>query len=184
MWFPPYNIKFNENINTQWSDNNFIGRGEKIYTYVNTERSGTLSFTMLIDHPSVVDKWRFQNRAEIDTDKAKYEEKILRFFAGCGNIDDELDNKADQKKEQTEDNNENTDKSHTPKPTGDNIETLKIPVFFPNYYTGVDDVDGGKENSEFIKYMLFGQGIHETNGNKGYEMQGSASVLKTPIVNK
>ncbi|MBQ3945178.1 MAG: hypothetical protein II670_06145 [Alphaproteobacteria bacterium] len=56
MWFPPYNIKFSENINTQWNDNSFIGRGEKIYTYVNTERSGTLSFTLLIDHPSVVDK--------------------------------------------------------------------------------------------------------------------------------
>ena len=56
MWFPPYNIKFSENINTQWNDNSFIGRGEKIYTYVNTERSGTLSFTMLIDHPSVIDK--------------------------------------------------------------------------------------------------------------------------------
>ena len=58
MWFPPYNLKFSENVNVNWNANSFIGRGEEIYTYTNTVRSGTLDFTLLIDHPSILNKWR------------------------------------------------------------------------------------------------------------------------------
>ena len=36
MWFPPYDLKFNENVSVNWSQTEFIGRGEKIYTYTNT----------------------------------------------------------------------------------------------------------------------------------------------------
>lgn len=54
MWFPPYGIEFNENISVNWNSDVFIGRGEPVYTYVNTERSGTLSFLMLVDHPSII----------------------------------------------------------------------------------------------------------------------------------
>ncbi|MBP3630494.1 MAG: hypothetical protein J6J23_03285, partial [Clostridia bacterium] len=38
MWFPPYNLKFSENVNVNWNANSFIGRGEEIYTYTNTVR--------------------------------------------------------------------------------------------------------------------------------------------------
>lgn len=82
MWFPPYNLKFNENVGVNWEGNDFIGRGEQIYTYKNTERSGTLDFTILIDHPSIVDKWA--NVTESTKDK---EEELLRFFAGCGELE-------------------------------------------------------------------------------------------------
>jgi hypothetical protein len=44
MWFPPYDITFSENNSVNWESTNFIGRGEPIYTYNNTERSGTLGF--------------------------------------------------------------------------------------------------------------------------------------------
>lgn len=141
---------------------------------------------MLIDHPSVVDKWSKQNRSKIEADvkaKAEYEEKILRFFAGCGTLADELDDNTDQNVNKEEDNNKDTEIAYTPKPTGDNIETLKIPVFFPNYYTGIDDKTPNKD--VFIGYMLFGTGVTlETLNNYGYEMQDSGSELKTPIVNK
>ena len=43
MWFPPYNIKINESSNVSWEGHQFIGRGENIYTYNNTERSGSIS---------------------------------------------------------------------------------------------------------------------------------------------
>ena len=49
MWFPPYNLTFNESVNVTWGGNDFIGRGERIYSYTNTERTGTLSFTILAD---------------------------------------------------------------------------------------------------------------------------------------
>jgi hypothetical protein len=37
MWFPPYDITFSENNSVNWESTNFIGRGEPIYTYNNTE---------------------------------------------------------------------------------------------------------------------------------------------------
>lgn len=54
MWFPPYGIEFTENVNVNWNSDTLIGRGENIYTYINTERSGNLSFKMLVDHPSII----------------------------------------------------------------------------------------------------------------------------------
>ena len=80
MWFPPYNLKFSENISVNWNANNFIGRGEQIYTYTNTDRSGTLDFTILIDHPSVLNSWRGPAKDVADVEKAQ--DKLLRFFAG------------------------------------------------------------------------------------------------------
>ena len=85
MWFPPYNLKFTENVGVHWEGNNFIGRGEQVYTYTNTERSGTLNFTILVDHPSIVDKW-----ANITESTKEKEDELLRFFAGCGEL--EVDN--------------------------------------------------------------------------------------------
>lgn len=80
MWFPPYDLKFNENVSVNWGQAEFIGRGEKIYTYTNTERSGTLSFIMLVDHPSILDAWKKTR----DTGNEDYDEQtLLRFFAGC-----------------------------------------------------------------------------------------------------
>ena len=43
MWFPPYNMRFTDDVTTNWSTHQFLGRPEPIYTYNNTERSGTLS---------------------------------------------------------------------------------------------------------------------------------------------
>lgn len=54
MWFPPYNLSFQENVNVQWNSDSFIGRGENVYSYANTERSGTLTFQMIVDHPSII----------------------------------------------------------------------------------------------------------------------------------
>ena len=75
MWFPPYNIQFNETSNVDWEANKFIGRGEPIYTYNNTERSGTLSFSVIVDHPSYVNS--FKNGAGPE------DNYVASFFAGC-----------------------------------------------------------------------------------------------------
>ena len=89
MWFPPYNLKFSENVSVNWNANNFIGRGEQIYTYTNTERSGTLDFTILIDHPSIMNKWR--GNSVIDGDeKCMAQEELLEFFAGVKVLGDDL----------------------------------------------------------------------------------------------
>lgn len=140
MWFPPYNLKFNENVNTTWKDNDFIGRGEKIYTYVNTERAGTLNFTLLIDHPSAINKWNKDS-----TDKEELEQRLLRFFAGCELLDPSED------KEPTIRNKGKKRNEETPKPEVQKVEPPVEPqeekfkpvpfsfiMFFPNNFSGVD----------------------------------------------
>lgn len=84
MWFPPYNLKFTENVSVQWQENSFIGRGEKVYTYANTERKGTLNFTLLIDHPSAVDLWDGLKDGDLLKERS---DDLLRFFAGCARLE-------------------------------------------------------------------------------------------------
>ena len=40
MWFPPYDLQFSEDVSAEWNRNRFIGRGEDVLTYTNTERRG------------------------------------------------------------------------------------------------------------------------------------------------
>lgn len=79
MWFPPYGLTVNETTNTNWNANEFIGRGEKVYTYINTERSGNLSFIMITDHPSSVDYASWYEGSDTINSHNDY----LRYFAGC-----------------------------------------------------------------------------------------------------
>lgn len=129
MWFPPYNLKFNENINTSWRDNEFIGRGEKIYTYANTERGGTLDFTLLIDHPSIIDKASGMGKNALE------EDDVLRFFAGCGKLEvgDVEDEPAPADNPKKDDDN-NDDKTPKLKPDAEHIEVGYI-IFYPNNFS-------------------------------------------------
>ena len=79
MWFPPYDITINENTGVSWESTNFIGRGEPVYTYNNTERTGTLQFKIVVDHPSYLNAL-----------KSESDDYIASFFAGCTDIDPEL----------------------------------------------------------------------------------------------
>lgn len=60
MWFPPYDLSFSEAVNVNLNTHSFIGRGENVYTYNNTERNGTLGFTVIMDYPLIVNKIRGQ----------------------------------------------------------------------------------------------------------------------------
>lgn len=136
MWFPPYNLKFTENVNVDWSANKFIGRGEQIYTYTNTDRSGTLNFTLLIDHPSVLDKFVGKN----DGGGQEVENQILRFFAGCNNLEGSADGGADNRSaegEQSEDLN---------KQGVGRTRDIAYIAFFPSKWSGknyVNDLSTG-----------------------------------------
>ena len=54
MWFPPYDLKVSDDTAANWEGQDFIGRPEPVYTYNNSERSGSLSFKILVDHPSII----------------------------------------------------------------------------------------------------------------------------------
>ncbi len=72
MWFPPYELTFDESSSANWTKTEFIGRSEPVYTYNNTSRSGSLSFKIIVDHPRVINCYRGQNNNLVE-----------RFFAGC-----------------------------------------------------------------------------------------------------
>lgn len=89
MWFPPYNISFTDNTSINWDTTSFIGRAEPIYTYNNTERTGTLSFSIVVDHPSIINKLK-EDAFQTTTINDKGEKETISsstnletFFAGC-----------------------------------------------------------------------------------------------------
>ncbi|MEK6882263.1 MAG: hypothetical protein AABY22_21775, partial [Nanoarchaeota archaeon] len=51
MWFPPYGIEIDENITANWEKNSFIGRGEPVYTYNDSERTLNFQFKLIVDYP-------------------------------------------------------------------------------------------------------------------------------------
>ena len=85
MWFPPYDLKVSEQNSAKWEPNTFLGRPEPIYTYQNTERNGSLSFKVIVDHPSILNllvREHFKSINETDVDAY-----INAFFAGAKDID-------------------------------------------------------------------------------------------------
>ena len=139
MWFPPYNLDFNEVASAQWNTNDFIGRGEKIYTYTNSERTGTLSFSLLVDHPSILNVWKKNTKTKTN----EQEEDVLRFFVGCSPLEiPQPENKEEKKDEQKENNGEDIPLQSEPQ------SDIIFYIFFPNYFSGMD---GGMEGSSYAK---------------------------------
>lgn len=206
MWFPPYDINFSENVQVKWNSNEFIGRGENIYTYTNTERRGNLSFTLLIDHPSILDYWTghekngMKNQGDTllpgNTDgvdgKDNQENTLLRFFAGC----DVLSAKPQEywMREKTPANvPEPPSKTDVPQPDPQNPEEAK-PVtkkmyailYFPNNYSGTDD-----DANFAVDYLMYGFGTQKeirsgltidvqpctSETGKGYEVNNNGISL-------
>lgn len=186
MWFPPYGLSFSESVNVSWNSTQFIGRDENIYTYTNSERSGTLSFKLLIDHPSLLNSWRTETGGTSSVDDVNsVEQKILRFFAGC-EILEEVPKKVTKKVIELK-------PIIPPQPKPQPIlvphkesASVYFYVFFPNDYSGVDDSENGQVKP--IEYLVNGIGCQKSiNGNDigtsltvnyghvGYEMWGSQS---------
>lgn len=160
MWFPPYDLTFSEDVSVKWNTNEFIGRGESVYTYTNTERRGNLNFTLLIDHPSILDYWTGHYRnggknkgvtlAEGNSGGVdnvhNQENTLLRFFAGC-----DILTAVPQKYKTREIKPENVPEPPEPTdPTPTEPDEVKDPVrktivailYYPNNYSGKDDING------------------------------------------
>jgi hypothetical protein len=85
MWFPPYDLKVTEQNNAKWEENIFLGRPEPVYTYQNTSRNGTISFKVIVDHPSILNllvQHHFKGMSDEESDNY-----INAFFAGCVDAD-------------------------------------------------------------------------------------------------
>ena len=82
MWFPPYDLKFSEDSKPGWNTTEFLGRPEPIYTYKSTSRSGSLSFKIIVDHPSVLNL--IVNKVmSNETNNERINSMLESFFAGC-----------------------------------------------------------------------------------------------------
>ena len=82
MWFAPYGLTFSESVSTNWNQSDFLGRPEPIYTYKNTSRGGSLSWKIVVDHPSVLNI--IVNKVlGNETNKARIDGMLDSFFAGC-----------------------------------------------------------------------------------------------------
>lgn len=166
MWFPPYDISFNETTSVNWNSETFIGRGEPVYTYSNTERNGTLNFKIIVDHPSIIN---YYNQDGYGSDGKKIEnEDYLRFFAGKDVINLKTENEKIE---------ENTVKKQTP--PANPTKTAKFKIYFPNNYSGIND---GYDDA--LKYLYYGTGCSITGGN-GYEnINGLSEGLNSPCNGK
>jgi len=85
MWFPPYELTFNDSSSPSFNENDFIGRPEPIYTYKNTKRSGDISFKIVVDHPSVLNL--IVNKELQNQSNSTITSVIESFFAGCKKYD-------------------------------------------------------------------------------------------------
>lgn len=86
MWFPPYNMDFSDNTSVSWDSTPFIGRGEPVYTYNHTERSGSLSFSVVVDHPSVLNDMRDDFKEKFVGQFDLIDGKLHSFFGGCSDV--------------------------------------------------------------------------------------------------
>lgn len=167
MWFPPYGLSFNETVNVDWNSSNFIGRGEPIYTYTNTNRSGTLNFKLLIDHPSLINNFTAKtDKGDIDqgvNNPNSTEQTLLRFFAGCEVIE------ANKIKPNVIAPNIHIPPKLEPLPEPIILnktitKEIAFYVFFPNYYSGIDDKNGVVKSME---YIINGLGCNLTKDESG-----------------
>ena len=177
MWFPPYDLKFNEDVNVNWNSNKFIGRGEDIYTYTNTERRGNLSFTLLIDHPSILDYWTGLNRNGMKNqgnglasgnsggiDNVNNQENtLLRFFSGCEILSAKPQLYRNRMIEPITVESPKPTETMSPEEADESKkETYKLYaiLYFPNNYSGQDD------DAEFaINYLMNGIGTQKRIDN-------------------
>ena len=86
MWFPPYDLRVDESVSVRWNTNEFLGRPEPIYTYNNTQRQGSLSFKIIVDHPSVLNTLVDKELANVTPD-SEVTKIVDSFFAGCKTLD-------------------------------------------------------------------------------------------------
>ena len=85
MWFPPYGLTFNDTSSANFTSNSFLGRPEPIYTYKDTNRSGQLSWKIVVDHPSITNL--LVNKVYKNLDPKKLNKIMDSFFSGCKKYD-------------------------------------------------------------------------------------------------
>lgn len=194
MWFPPYNLTFNEATSVNWQETEFIGRGEPIPTYINTKRTGTLSFDILIDHPSIVNSFSGKEIGgngvgDVD-DTQSYEQQLLRFFAGCEKLSPTVPTIINQEPK-TSPSKEEMPMIEVNETPNNEVLVLGFFAFFPNDYSGVDDRDKMGSTPTYysdtqipypITYLLRGIGSGYESIYQSHEKEITPNDLRTAFI--
>lgn len=194
MWFPPYGLKFMETATANWNEETFIGRGEPVYTYTHSKRTGNLSFLMVVDHPSIIDYATWYNSGTTTSDKdvcdsgSLSDNDLHRYFAGCDdgmikksvkptflhNDGFDPNKQADKPKDIEGTKNNNEDEN-------ENEKKIVFYVFFPNNYSGYYDREKKRYVEDYMNpicYLLagYGCGFSTTPKGDGYEITNVKSL--------
>lgn len=127
MWFAPYDLQVNETASAKYESTVMVGRSEPMYNYMNSERTATLSFTLLMDYPPHVRNFSDKNNSKKD---------ISDFFAFGGDplpdeaIISEIELRIEMLKSQLSDLNVEPVPAN-PEPDA-NLAEGSVSVFFPN----------------------------------------------------
>jgi hypothetical protein len=163
MWFPPYDLSFDETVSASWQDHDFIGRGEKIYTYKNTERSGNLSFKILVDHPDIIHS--------LSGEKTQYWE---RYFKGDKAVEKDAIKRYNELTKLTQKELDEIKKIQTPTPP----RFKKVPVVIkPKKEVENKKAEETKKKIEETKKKQEENKSKEEQGGKGAETVGLGKLL-------
>jgi len=143
MWFPPYDLQFTDTTSVNWDSTNFIGRGEPVYTYNNTERTGTLGFKVIVDYATYMNDLRTLN-----TDNDLYSS----IAAGCIDFDKEIIKQL-SKSEKDKIEVENSQKPQIIEAEVSGEAPAPFKVYFPNDSTSVPSTyENGVVNENDFTY--------------------------------
>lgn len=175
MWFPPFNLEFNESVEVKYDTIVMVGRNEPMYNYMNSERNATLSFTLLVDYPEQLRGYHGENK----------QKAIAEFFAFGGEGDggetktyvQNIPAKISDMQKQIE-NIKGKLKAAEPKP----ITTNTLYVYFPNDIPKVTDnvntiIDKMYKDYQYeiIESCISSDGGHFGLNNKIYFITGLTS---------
>jgi len=119
MWFPPYNLEFNESTAANFESTVMVGRNEPMYNYLHSERSATIRFDMIMDYPPHLKNYKGLNKHKA----------IAEFFAfGGDGVDYNLPDPDVPRRKIPE----LPDPTPSTRPYEPNIPSSKIVYYFPN----------------------------------------------------
>jgi hypothetical protein len=179
-WFSPLNLDFDETTSVNLNREDFIGRGEQVITYVNSIRTGNLSFTMVVDHSSFMEFMKYRDFNDGDEDYQGF----LLWDAGCDDPTGIEFKTPFPIKREKQTSYKTSEKPEPPKKTpvepekkesgsGKTEKKTITRIYFPNDYSGVD-----YEGIASMEYIYSGGIV-----GKGYEMDSDFSLSGVNVSN-
>lgn len=123
MWFPPYDLQLSESATARYESTVTIGRNEPMYNYMNSERTATLSFTLIVDYPP---------NLRMYLNDPNYKKNVADFFAFGGDALPPEESIVEIQKKITELENEKQKIIGPTVQSDPDIKPFSVSIYFPN----------------------------------------------------